>query len=255
MKIVRSRTAILACLLALGAALCAGRTQAQKTETVQFPNGKGMASGFVATPEKDGRYPAVLVVQEWWGVTDWLKDQTKKLAAEGFVAMAVDFYDGKVTTDPTEAQQLFYSMTQDQAVAELQSAFAYLQTRKDVDRDRIAVMGWGLGGGYALQFAIHQPRLAACVVNYGVLPTDPNDTLLIYAAVLGNFGGNDGGVSPADAQAFEKTMTSQGKRVDFKIYDGVGHGFASPDSGASYNAAAAADAWSRSIKFLNKILR
>jgi carboxymethylenebutenolidase len=222
---------------------------------VQFANGKAMASGFLATPEKEGRYPAVLVIPEWWGVTDWAKEQTKKLATEGFVALAVDFYDGKVATDSTQVQQLFYAVTQDQAVTELQSAFAYLQTRKDVDHDRLAAVGWGSGGGYALQLAIHQQRLAACVVNYGVLPTDPNDTQLIFAAVMGNFGGEDHGVPPADAQSFEKSMTSQGRRVDIKIYDGVGHGFASPDDGSNYNAAAAADAWSRTVKFLNKILR
>jgi len=195
------------------------------------------------------------VIHEWWGLNDWVKDQTQKLAEQGFVVLAVDLYGGKVATDPSEAGELLGSLKQDKTMEELMAAYDYLNTRKDVTRDRMGVLGWGTGASYALRLAMREPRMTACVVNYGALPTDPNDILLIFGAVLGNFGGKDRGITPADAQAFEKTMTSQNKRVDIKIYDDAGHGFEYPANGDAYRPEDAADAWSRSVKFLNKMLK
>ena len=131
----------------------------------------------------------------------------------------------------------------------------YLASRNDVDRNRIGTVGWCMGGGLALQLAIHQPRLAACVVNYGALPTDPNDLQQIFAPVLGNFGADDRGITPGDVQAFERTMKNLGRRVDVKIYDGAGHAFENPENKDGYRPEAAADAFARTVAFLNKSLR
>src|SRR5579862_2774724 len=193
-----SRTLAAFAAFCLFTALVAVRADAPKTETVTFPNGAGTVTGFLATPEKPGRYPALVVIHEWWGLTDWVKEQTEKLAGQGYVALAVDLYRGKVTSDPEEAHELMRGLPDDRALSDLKAAFDYLSTRKDVDRGRIGSIGWCMGGGYSLQLAIHEPRLAACVVNYGALPTDPQELQQIGAPVLGNFGALDRGITPAD---------------------------------------------------------
>jgi carboxymethylenebutenolidase len=249
------RAALAIVALGLLAAIVTVRADAPKTETVQFPNATGAVSGFLAVPDKPGRYPALVVIHEWWGLTDWVKEQTQKLAEQGYIALAVDLYRGKVTADPEVAHELMRGLPQDRAVSDLKAAFAYLGTRKDVDRDHIGSIGWCMGGGFSLQLAIHEPRLAACVVNYGALPTDPNDMQQIGAPILGSFGADDRGITPADVQAFEKTMQGMSRRIDVKIYDGAGHGFENSTNTAGYRPEAAADAWARTVAFLNKTMR
>jgi carboxymethylenebutenolidase len=239
----------------IAAAILTVQGDAPKTEMVQIPNGSEPLSGFLATPEKPGHYPGLVVVHEWWGLTDWVKDETQKLAEQGYVALAVDLYRGKVTSDPEEAHELMRGLPEDRALGDLKAGFNYLSTRKDVDRGHIGSIGWCMGGGFSLQLAIHEPRLAACVVNYGALPTDPADLQQIAAPVLGNFGALDRGITPDDVNAFEKTMTGLNKRVDVKIYDGAGHGFENSTNATAYRPEAAADAWARSVAFLNKSLK
>ena len=249
---LRAALAIVAiCLLA---AIVSVRADAPKTETVSFPNGTGTVSGFLATPEKAGHYPALVVVHEWWGLTDWVKEQAQKLAEQGYIALAPDLYRGQVTSDPEVAHELMRGLSQDRAVSDLKAAFAYLQTRKDVDRAHVGAIGWCMGGGFALQLAIHEPHLAACVVNYGALPTDPNDLQNIGAPILGNFGAEDHGITPADVQEFEKVMRSMNRFVDLKEYDGAGHAFENSTNTNGYRPEAAADAWARTVAFLNKAL-
>ncbi|MGC2333941.1 MAG: dienelactone hydrolase family protein [Candidatus Acidiferrales bacterium] len=239
----------------IAAALLTVQGDAPKTETIQIPNGTEPLSGFLATPDKPGHYPALVVIHEWWGLTDWVKGETQKLADQGYVALAVDLYRGKVTSDPEEAHELMRGLPDDRALSDLQAAFNYLETRNDVERGHIGSIGWCMGGGFSLQLAIHEPRLAACVVNYGALPTDPAELRQITAPVLGNFGALDRGITPDDVKAFEKTMTGLDKRVNVKIYDGAGHAFENSTNATAYRPEAAADAWARSVEFLNKSLR
>jgi carboxymethylenebutenolidase len=241
-------------LIGLFAAILAARIADPKTEMVKFPSGKDTIEGFLAVPEQPGRYPGVIVIHEWWGLNDWVKEQTVKIAEQGYVVLAVDLYRGKTATDPNEAHELMRGLPQDRAVRDMQAAFDYLAARKDVN-GRIGSVGWCMGGGYSLQLAIHQPRLSACVVNYGALPTDPNDIQQIGAPVLGNFGGQDHGITPADVKAFQKSLTALGRYVDIKIYDDAGHAFENPNNQAGYKPADAADAWARTIAFLKKTLR
>jgi carboxymethylenebutenolidase len=250
-----SRAALAVVALGLLAAIVTVRADAPKTETVQFANGTGTVSGFLAMPDKPGRYPALVVIHEWWGLTDWVKEQAQKLAEQGYIALAPDLYRGQVTADPEVAHELMRGLPQDRAVSDLRAALVYLISRKDVDHDHIGSIGWCMGGGFSLQLAIREPHLAACVVNYGALPTDPNDIQQIGAPILGNFGADDRGITPADVHAFEKTMQGMRRRVDVKIYDGAGHGFENSTNTAAYRPEAAADAWARTLAFLNKTMR
>jgi carboxymethylenebutenolidase len=227
---------------------------ATKTETVQFPSGADTISGFLAVPDKPGVYPGVIAIHEWWGLNDWVKEQTEKLAAQGYVVLAVDLYRGKVATDASEAHELMRGLPQDRAIKDLNAAFAYLGARKDVKQNRVAAIGWCMGGGLALQLAIHQPRLSATVVNYGSLPTDPNDLQQIVGPILGNFGADDRGITPADVNAFEASMKKINRYVDIKIYPGAGHAFENPSNATGYRPEAAADAWTRTVAFLHKAL-
>jgi carboxymethylenebutenolidase len=241
--------------LALLTAALASRGNAAKTENVQIPVGTETIAGFLATPDKPGRYPALVVIHEWWGLTEWVKEQAQKLADQGYISLAVDLYRGKVTSDPEEAHELMRGLPQDRAVSDVKAAFLYLANRKDVDRDHIGTIGWCMGGGLALQLAIHEPHLAACVVNYGALPTDPNDLQQILAPILGNFGAEDRGITPTDVSQFQKTMEGLKRRVDIKVYEGAGHAFENPTNTAGYRPEAAADAWARTLAFLNRTMK
>jgi carboxymethylenebutenolidase len=253
---MRAKHRIISTVLLFGlfAAILGVHAEGPKTEMVKFPSGKDTIDGFLAVPEQPGRYPGVIVIHEWWGLNDWVKEQTQKIAEQGYVALAVDLYRGKTATDPNEAHELMRGLPQDRALRDMQAAFDYLAARKDVN-DRIASLGWCMGGGYSLQFAIHQPRLAACVVNYGALPTDPNDIQQIYAPILGNFGAEDHGITQADVKAFGKTLAGMGRYVDIKIYDNAGHAFENPNNQTGYRPEAAADAWARTVAFLKKVLK
>lgn len=231
------------------------RAECAKTEVVHYQVGKETVDGFLASPDKPGRYPGLIVIHDWWGLTDWVKQQTVKFADAGFVALAVDLYNGKVATTPDEAQQLSSSLSDDPVVLQLMGSIVYLTTQNNVEHDRIGAVGWAMGGYYAVDLAMHVPRLGACVDNYGTLPTDPNEIEGIGAPFLGNFGADDRGVAPTDVDAFKKTMTNLNRVVDIKVYDGAGHSFANPAEASAYRADAAADAWNRTVAFLNKSLK
>ena len=232
----------------------AAKTVSTKSQDVTYPSGKDTLGGYLVEPEKPGTYSAVIVIHEWWGLNDWVKDQTQKLAALGYVALAVDLYNGKTATDPSEAHELSRGVAEDRAVRDLQAAYDYLGTLKNVNKDRIAVIGWCMGGGFAAEFAVHQPRLAGVVINYGALPTDPNDLQQISAPILGNFGADDKGITPADVNQFEDYLKKIGRYVDVKIYPGAGHAFENPNNTNGYRPQAAADAWARTVTFLHRCL-
>jgi carboxymethylenebutenolidase len=160
-----------------------------------------------------------------------------------------------VAADPGEAHELMRGMPQDRAVRDLLAAFDYLASRPDVNKAKIGSVGWCMGRGLSLQLAIHEPRLAACVVNYGALPTDSADIQKIQAPVLGNFGAQDRGIPPDAVRAFEKAAKGAGKTVDVKIYDGAGHAFENPNNKQGYRPEAATDAWARMLGFFGKTLK
>ena len=217
-----------------------------------FQPATGKVRGFLALPRVPNRHPAIIVIHEWWGLNQWVKKQAANLAAHGYVALAVDLYQGKVTADPSEARKLKRDLRSDRAMRDLKAAFDYLAGRPDVDPKHIGSLGWSMGGGLALQLAIYEPRLAACVVNYGPLPTNLADIQKINARVLGIFGSLDRGISPDKVRAFESCMSAVKKSVDIEIYDGAGHAFESPANKNGYRPEAAAEAWVHTLKFFEQ---
>src|SRR6266496_5698364 len=129
-------------------------------EMVTFKSGTENASALLVTPAGKGPFPAVLVIQEWWGLNDWVKDQARALAREGYLALAVDLYHGKVATQQEDAHQLMMGAPPDRILRDLKAAHAFLAARPDVETDRIGSIGWGGGGRWRLALATAIPSLA-----------------------------------------------------------------------------------------------
>jgi len=241
--------------LSLLALLVAARAPAAE-QTVTFKSGDEQASGLLVTPDGKGPFPATVVIQEWWGLNDWVKDQARAHAQQGYVALAVDLYRGKVATTQEDAHQLMMGTPPDRAMRDLQGGLAYLRSRAEVKKERIGSIGWCMGGRYSLQLATVEPGLAAVVAYYGAPPTDPAAIAAIKAPVMGNFGAEDKGPTPDQARAFEAALKKAGKTVDIKIYDGAGHAFANVNNPwGGYRKEAAADAWARTTAFLAQHLK
>src|ERR1041385_3405058 len=145
----------------------------ERKETIHYPSMAGEASGYLSLPASHGNHPAIIVIQEWWGLNDWVKEQADRFAAKGYVALAPDLYRGKVASDQNTAHELMRGPPHDRAMADLKNAFTSLATRKDVDPSRIGVIGWCMGGGYALELGLAEPKLAATGVRSGMLPAGP----------------------------------------------------------------------------------
>jgi len=222
---------------------------------VTFPSGDQTVSALLYLPDGSGPHPAIVVIHEWWGLNDWIKEQASNLASQGYVALAVDLYRGQVATDAETAHELMRGLPQDRGVRDLTAAVQFLSKRTDVDRVRIGAVGWCMGGGYAAQLAVADPTLRAVAINYGSLPTDKAALGQIHAAVLGNFGGLDRGITPDDVHAFAGSMKSLGKPVDVKIYPDAGHAFENPNNTEGYKAEDAQDAQKRMQQFFSKTLK
>jgi carboxymethylenebutenolidase len=225
-----------------------------ETETVSYKSGADTVSGYLALPEGGGKHPAIIVIHEWWGLNDWVKEQAQKYAGHGYVALAVDLYRGQVAATPDEAHILSRGLPDDRGLRDLEAAFAHLSSRPDVDAGKIGAIGWCMGGGWSIKLAEDQPKLTAFVVNYGFLPTDPALIAKIQAPMLGNFGAEDKGIPPDSVRAFESAMKAAGKTVDIEIYDGAGHAFQNPNNKAGYRPETTADADKRIDAFFQKYL-
>ncbi|HEY1249949.1 MAG TPA: dienelactone hydrolase family protein [Thermoanaerobaculia bacterium] len=237
------------------ALLILGALAARAGTSVSYPSGSETVTGYLATPEGSGKKPAILVIHEWWGLNDWVKGKADAFAKQGYVALALDLYRGKVATDADTAHQLMRGVPEDRAVRDLKAAVAYLRTRPDVDAAKIASIGWCMGGGYSLDTAIAEPTLSGTVIYYGHLMTDPKTIASLNVPLLGNFGGKDQGIPPADVQAFADAAKKAGKSVDFKIYPDAGHAFASSKDPSVFRPADAKDADARTDAFLTKVLK
>jgi carboxymethylenebutenolidase len=223
---------------------------AADSKSVPYKSGDETVQGVLYTPVGKGPFPAIIVIHEWWGLNDWVKEQASKLADQGYEALAIDLYRGKVATTPDMAHEIMRGVPEDRAKRDLHAAFVFLQSQPNVRKDRIGAIGWCMGGGYSLDVALQEPTLAAEVINYGHLATDPEALKKINAPVLGSFGGQDRGITPDDVHKFEAAMRQQGKQIDVKVYDDAGHAFENPNNKDGYRAADAADAWKRTLDFL-----
>lgn len=201
--------------------------------------------------------PAVIMIHEWWGLNEHIKNQADLLAKEGYVVLAVDLYRGEVATDFNRARELSSSVRNNSASAidNLQSAVNYVKSLEMVDGSRIASLGWCFGGDWSLQLALNSSEnpLAATILYYGRPVTDIASLSSISWPILGIFGDQDQAIPVESVKQFASALNASGITNDIYLYEGVGHAFANP-SGDNYAPKETADAWQKTIGFLRTYL-
>ncbi len=220
-------------------------------QNVTFASNGGTAHGYLATPPS-GSGPGVVVIQEWWGLTDHIASITDRLAAEGFVALAPDLYGGKTTHDADEAGALLMSLPVDQAARDLAGAVDFLLSHAAVTSTTVGAVGFCMGGGFVLRLAAQQgARVSAAVPFYGVGPGVPEAYSGLSAAVQGHYAEQDGFYPVEAARAQEAQIREEsGASVEFHYYD-AGHAFHNDeDPLGTYDPTAAKTAWERAVAFL-----
>ncbi len=220
-----------------------------------FPSGAGTAHGYLAVPE-GGSGPGVVVIQEWWGLTDHIADVCDRLAGEGFVALAPDLFGGRTAHDADEAGAMMMELPVDQAARDLGGATDFLLDHDAVTSSKVGAVGFCMGGGFVLLLASQQgDKVGAAVPFYGVGPAVPDSYAGITAAVQGHYGESDDFYPIEDARRQEEQIRSEsGASVQFHTYP-AGHAFHNDtDKLGTYDAEQAALAWSRTVEFLRSSL-
>jgi carboxymethylenebutenolidase len=218
---------------------------------VEFQANGAKTSGYLATPAS-GKGPGVLVIQEWWGLVQHIKNVCDRFAAEGFTALAPDMYHGKTASEPDGAGKLFMALNIAQAEKDLRGAAAYLAPRSSTAK--LGAVGFCMGGQLALFAATLNPSIGACVNFYGIHPNVTPDYSRLAGPVLGLFAEKDGFVTPEVARGVDAAIKKAGKPSEIHIYPGVDHAFFNDERPDVYDRAAAADAWRRTLAFFRQHL-
>jgi carboxymethylenebutenolidase len=225
-------------------------------QNVTFPSNGGTAHGYLATPAS-GSGPGVIVIQEWWGLTDHIVSIADRLATEGFVALAPDLFGGRTTHDADEAGKLLMSLPVEQASKDLGGAVDFLLGQDAVTSQTVGAIGFCMGGGFVLLLAAQQgERVSAAVPFYGVGPGVPDTFSGVRAAVQGHYAKEDGMYPVDQAQAQEKQIRDEsGAEVEFFYYD-AGHAFHNDENLlGTYSPDDAKVAWGRAVEFLKAKVR
>jgi carboxymethylenebutenolidase len=225
-------------------------------EMVTFPSNGGEAQGYLAAPIQ-GRGPGVVVIQEWWGLNEQIKEVCDRYAGEGFVALAPDLYRGEATTKEDEAGQLMMALNIEQAAKDMAGAVDYLRGHDAVTGDGVGVTGFCMGGGLALWLATLRPDAVKAVVPYyGLIPwpAAQPDYSKLQAAVQGHYAENDDFASPESARKLEEELNGLGKNVEFFLYPGVEHAFTNHHRPEVFHEDHSQAAWDRTVAFFRREL-
>lgn len=244
----------------------AAATEAKPTETAAADSGSSPEpmSGIVTYPgladetlmgywtHQGGNAPrpAVIVIQEWWGLNDHIKEVADRFAAEGYVALAPDLYHGVVTTEPDEARKQAMELGMRDAVGEIQQAINFLKEQAFVN-GRFGIVGFCMGGGLVLQTAASSPDIAAAAPFYGT-PLSAEKAASVTAPVLSFLGSRDG-IPASGYEAMHAALSAAGVTNKFQLYEGAQHAFFN-DTRPSYDEAAATDAWQQLLSWFETYL-
>ena len=227
-----------------------------QTRMVEFPvEGGGTASAFEARPSGAGACPGIIVVQEWWGLNDHIKDVAQRLAGEDFVALAPDLYKGKVTKDPNQASAWMAALDREEAIRTLLGAVRFFQEKEPIYAEHIGVIGFCMGGSYALLLACRAPALKAAVPFYGDHPDPIDQVKNIRCPVLFIAGGKDRWINAAKVQKLKEAFQQYGVHGEVRVYPEADHAFFNDTRPEVYNSAAAQDAWMRAVGLLSRTLK
>ena len=209
---------------------------------------------FVFPEDMADPLPAIIVIHEWWGLNEGVRAMADRIAAQGYIVLAIDLFEGQTAQSPIDARQLMLSVVEnpDNANVNIQSAYAFLD---DVaGAPKIASLGWCFGGGWSLNTAMLYPDgLDAAVIYYGQVTDDEDLLRPVDAPILGLFAENDRGIPVDSVRAFESAMENLRKDYEIEVYPDVGHAFANP-TGNNYDPDTATLAWGRTLEFLERHL-
>lgn len=223
-------------------------------EMVEFRRNGQRVAAYLAKPQGGGPFPAMIVIQEWWGLNQHIKDVTERYAREGYVSLALDLYHGKVTADPNEAGKLMSALNRDEAVKDLLGALDHLKAMKEVRKDRIGVTGFCMGGSYALLLPCRTREIRAAAPYYGEIPNEA--TLKNLACpILYIYGDQDFWITKDEVKRLEGTLKKLNKPGEVKIYPGAPHAFFNDTRKDVYRPTEAQDAWQRTLDFFAKHLK
>lgn len=224
--------------------------------SVNYVAGDMATTGYLAVPEGDGPFPALVIIHEWNGLVDRVRELADDFAAEGYVTLAADLYGGRTGSNQEENVALMTAASEDMesVIANLDAAVTFLRARPDVT-GRVGAMGWCFGGGIALSFGLDGENHEATAIFYGRLVDDPEVLARMDHEVYGTFAAEDDGPSPDQVRAFEDALRAAGVENDLHIYDDVGHGFwLRVDEDMETRAAPGLDAWQRLKDYLDRTL-
>ncbi|MXX56405.1 MAG: dienelactone hydrolase family protein [Gemmatimonadetes bacterium] len=241
--------------LDLPAAIAGAGGELEGTD-LHYVDGDALTTGYLAVPEGAGPFPALVIIHEWNGLQDRVRQLADDFADEGYVTLAADLFQGRTGSNREENMALVQEAQADQAgmIANLNAAVAYLKGRPDVT-GRVGAMGWCFGGGVALSFGLDGDNHEATAIFYGRLVDDPEVVARLDHEVYGTFAALDQGPSPESVAAFEAALQAAGIENDLHIYDDVGHGFwLRVDEDPEVRTAPAEDAWQRLKAYLDRTL-
>jgi carboxymethylenebutenolidase len=224
-----------------------------RTESVTYPANGVEGMGYLARPDDSDPHPGVVVIQEWWGLDEHIRDVARRLAAEGFVAVAPDLYHGEVAGEPDEARKLAMGMNREQAMKDVGGALNYLLALPEVAPKKAGCIGFCMGGSLTMALAVASADVAAAAPFYGGLIPPADQLARMHAEVFAAFGADDGGIPIENVRKLEQALADNGKQAEVKVYDAAPHSFFN-DTRPSYRPDAAADAWQRSIALFRRVL-
>jgi carboxymethylenebutenolidase len=224
-----------------------------KASMIEFKVDGGTAKGYFVGAERGELRPGLIVVHEWWGLNDHIKDIAGRFASEGYVVLSPDLYEGKTTKNAEEAGRLMQGLNQDRALEILQAAIGFLKGHDGVDGDHIGVTGFCMGGSFALLLPCHSNDISAAAPFYGDVP---DDAVLerLSAPVLFIGAENDLWITKDKMERLSEALVRFGKVGEVKVYAGVGHAFFNDTRSDAYDADAAKDAWERVKQFFKRRL-
>ena len=225
-----------------------------ETRMIEFPINAHAAPGYLARPADRQAHPGVVVIQEWWGLVPHIKDVVERLARAGFVALAPDLYHGQAADEPDEARKLAMALDAQRAVQEIAAAARHLKKMENVAPQKVGVVGWCMGGGLSLSTAAqHADLIGAAVAFYG-RPLTASDAARLKVPVLGLYAEHDHGIPLEAVRAFAAQMEQQHVPHEVHIYPGTSHAFFNDTRPQIYEAAAAQDAWQKTLAWFRRYL-
>jgi len=224
------------------------------SKMIEYPINAHTTPGYLAQPGDDQPHPAIVVIQEWWGLVPHIKDVANRFAREGYIALAPDLYHGQAADEPDEARKLAMGLDANRAVQEIAAAARYLKKLDRVAPKAAGVVGWCMGGGLALSAAAHHGDLIGAAVAFYGRPLSAGDAARLTVPVLGLYAERDRGIPVEAVRAFEAELTRHGVPHAIHIYPEAEHAFFNDTRPHIYQAGAAQDAWQKTLAWFRQYL-